>query len=99
MPHLLKKLFLTLSLLVPLLLLASSPALAETEFDTIFNATYTVNPAGVTQVTQEVSLTNRLSNIYASEYTLTIGSTQINNVSAFTPKGIIPVEVTQTENS
>ncbi|MBI4034797.1 MAG: hypothetical protein HY381_00185, partial [Candidatus Chisholmbacteria bacterium] len=79
--------------------LFAPPARAAQEFDTNFTATYLVNPAGATTVTQDIRLTNKLANVYASEYTLTIGSTKISQISATTPQGYLPSAVTTTDNS
>ncbi|OGY16892.1 MAG: hypothetical protein A2784_03035 [Candidatus Chisholmbacteria bacterium RIFCSPHIGHO2_01_FULL_48_12] len=81
------------------LLLLATPAQAAQEFTTVFNATYVVNPAGSTTVTQDITLTNKLSNIYASQYALTIGSTQITSVTATTPTKVLPLSITQTDNA
>ena len=81
------------------LLLLAIPAHAASEFETSFSATYVVNLQGSTTVTQDITLTNKLSNIYASQYALTIGSTQIQNVTATTPARSLPTDITQTDNA
>lgn len=80
-------------------LLFATPVRAAQEFTTSFSATYVVNPQGATTVTQDITLTNKLSHIYASQYALTIGSTQIQNVTAATPAGVLPTDITQTDNA
>lgn len=61
--------------------------LAQGEFITSYNVGYRVSSDGLTRSRLEVDLTNRLSNIYASEFTLSIGSTNLSDVSLTLPSG------------
>lgn len=80
-------------------LLSATPALAAPEFNTTFNAIYTVNESAVTTVSHQITLTNRFSHIYASQYSLTLGSTQIKNVQATTAGRPLPTTITTDTNS
>lgn len=62
-------------------------AWAAEEFLTNFDLTYEVQKSGVTRITYSILLTNLTSTHYASEYTLTVNTEKIQNVSAFTPQG------------
>ncbi|MDZ7586773.1 MAG: transglutaminase family protein [Patescibacteria group bacterium] len=86
-----------------LLLLLSFPnlILAQTEFKTDYTVDYTVNINGLTHAKLNISLTNQLSNIYAKEFTLSIGSTKLSNISISTPQGVLEpnlVEGNKTTN-
>lgn len=83
-----------LSFLISALCLAafSRPA-AAADFSDNYNVTYTVDENGLTQVNQEISIVNNTKDTYASDYTLTIGSGQIDNVTAKDRLGMIPVEI------
>jgi len=55
-------------------------ALASAEFETSYQVRYQVNVNGTAQVNQDISLTNKLSNVYATQYTLSFESTKITNI-------------------
>jgi transglutaminase-like putative cysteine protease len=67
-------------LAVVIFLLSFRPVQAEGEFATNYQVDYTVDTLGLTHVTMDVELKNNLSNIYASEFTVSIGSTNIDNI-------------------
>lgn len=98
LPHLLLSI-LFLSLLT-LSLVFARPVYANPEFSTDFVTTYTVNLDGTTSVNQQITLTNKLSNIYATQYALELGSTRLENIKATTLQGTeIPFNLTQTDNT
>lgn len=66
---------------------ASQTVFASDEFETSFSAIYEIGLDGVATVTQNIKLTNKLSNVYATQYALEIGSTRIENVFAFDNAG------------
>jgi len=70
-----------------------TPALAAEEFATSYDVTYDVGLDGVTTVTEKISLRNLTSQYYATQFSLTIGATQITDVVASDPSG--PLEVKQ----
>ena len=78
--------------------LSISSAYAAEEFLTRFTSTYDISAEGVARVTHYVELTNRLSEVSASEYALTIGSTRIKDVTAHSPAGV-QTSITTGENS
>jgi len=86
-----KKIFLLLAFfflfkLVPL-------TFASSEFETNYNVTYEVFPSGKVAVTQEVALTNKLSNIYATQYSLIIKGGKIENIQANDGGGPLKTEI------
>ena len=82
-------------LLLLLLLLFPRPVLATGEFGTNYTVDYRVGLNGQTRAKMAVELVNRLSNIYASEFTLSIGSTNLSDISLQTPAGPIEPKVAQ----
>src|SRR3989344_4628336 len=70
-----------------------TPALAAEEFATSYDVTYDVGLDGVTTVTEKISLRNLTSQYYATQFSLTIGATQITDVSASDQSG--PLQVKQ----
>lgn len=80
-------------LLLILFLLSPRPVLAAGEFTTSYNVDYRVSSNGQTKAKMAVELVNRLSNIYASEFTLSIGSTNLSEISLQTPDGPIEPKV------
>ena len=67
------------------------------DFQADYDTQYAVSPNGTTIVTQNVTLTNKQSNLYPKQYTVTIDSDQIKNVIAYDSKGVITPKVTQKD--
>ncbi len=82
-----------LPLLAIVFFVVIAPRAVAADFSDNYNVTYTIDENGLTQVDQEISIVNNTTNTYASDYTLTIGSGQIDNVTAKDRLGAIPVEV------
>jgi len=76
-----------------------SPVTATNEFFTKYHITYKIHPSGTTTVRQEISLTNKLSRLYATQYTLNTGTLDIQNVRAEDGLGPIPVSLSRQEGS
>jgi len=89
-----KKLFSGLIVFL-VLLIYPQPAQAQSEFKTDYQAHYQVNLNGVTHTSFNISLTNKLSNIYASEFTLSIGSTKLENIKASNSSGPLDLEISK----
>lgn len=62
---------------------------AAGEFQADYEVNYTVSPAGVTIVTQNITLTNKLTNLYPKSYNILIDSERIKNIIATDEKGAI----------
>lgn len=71
----------------------SVPAQAASEFATSYRIDYTVEPNGLVAVDQQINLTNRLANIYATEYSVTIGSTELTQIRAWDQSGALETQV------
>ncbi len=67
----------------------ATPVLATGEFSADYDVQYAVSPAGKTIVTQQVKLTNKLSNFYPQSYSLLLDSDKISNIIAYDDGGII----------
>lgn len=80
-------------LLLLLFLLFPGPVHAVGEFATNYNVDYRVETSGRTRARMAVELVNQLSNIYASEFALSIGSTNLTEISLQTPTGPIEPKV------
>ena len=87
----LKRLFLILFLFF----LFPGRIFAQTEFVTDYTVDYTVKTTGLTHARLSISLTNQLSNIYAQEFTLSIGSTQLSNILVYNDAGAMEPGIVQ----
>lgn len=76
-----------------------SSCYASEEFITKYNVANQVYSSGLTSVSQKISLTNKLSNIYASEYTLSVGTLNIQNVKARDGLGPLKTSISKTEET
>jgi transglutaminase-like putative cysteine protease len=89
-------------LLVVLMLgwwLVSAPRLmAASEFETSYSSIYQVGLDGVTQVVLDISLENKISNVYADRFSLSVGFTDIRNVRVKDAAGLIEPEIVVTDN-
>lgn len=79
--------FLFASLFTPLVVFA------DEEFSTSYTVSYNVGTDGVTQVEENVSLKNLTDKYYASNFTLTIGSTTVSDVTAADDSGSMETSV------
>jgi len=79
-------------------LLWPSPVLGVKDFSTSFDSTYEVKENIVTTVIHQISLTNLKSNSYASEFTLIIGSTNLDSITVRDRSGLLPVTINKKNN-
>ena len=88
-------------LLLVLFLLFSLPGqvVAQTEFATDYTVNYTVKTNGLTHAKLNISLTNQLSNIYAQEFTLSIGSTKLANIAVYNDSGTLEPNIVQGDKT
>jgi hypothetical protein len=70
---------------------------ASAEFETSYNVRYQVQTDGRVNVNQDISLTNKLSSVYATQYALTLQSGQIENIKASDGEGPLKIEVNKTD--
>ena len=66
---------------------------ASEEFKTEYNINYQVNESGIVSVNHEISLTNKLSRVYATQYSLILPTTQITNIEATDEDGPCKLEI------
>ncbi|QHO63593.1 Transglutaminase domain-containing protein [Candidatus Chazhemtobacterium aquaticus] len=79
--------------------LVSAPRLmAASEFETSYSSIYQVGLNGVTQVVLDISLENKISNVYADRFSLSVGFTDIRNVRVKDAVGLIEPEIVVTDN-
>lgn len=72
-------------------------AWAAGEFLADYDVQYAVAPGGTTIVTQNITLTNQLSNVYPQRYSIAIDSLQIKNILAYDNLGIIKPDIKQVD--
>jgi transglutaminase-like putative cysteine protease len=72
---------------------------AADEFETAYQITYTVNQDTSVRVEQKISLTNKLANVYATEYQINLGTTKIREVTAWDEAGAITPQVQIKDNA
>jgi len=74
------------------------PAHAEGEFKTDVNVTYKVQETGITTVTNNITLENLFTNLYATAYTLVLDNIKPTNLTASQSGITLPFQV-KTEGS
>ncbi|HUS59930.1 MAG TPA: transglutaminase domain-containing protein [Nevskiaceae bacterium] len=72
-----------------------STILANDEFETNYDVRYQAQADGKMVITQKISLTNKLSNVYATQYSLTLDQLQIENIQATDSEGQLKTEISQ----
>jgi transglutaminase-like putative cysteine protease len=80
-----------------LLAICTTTTLSASDFQADYDTQYAISPTGTTIVTQNVTLTNKQSNVYPKQYSVTIDSDQIRNVIAYDSKGVISPKVSQKD--
>ncbi len=89
-----KKYFL-FGIFLTLLLIHTHAVLAVGEFQSDYEVNYNVSPNGITIVTQHITLTNRISNLYPKEFVIVIDSLKINNVIVRDATGSLTPQISQ----
>jgi len=69
------------------------------DFQADYDTQYAVSPTGTTIVTQNITLTNKQSNLYPKQYTIAIDSEKIKNVIAYDQKGVITPKISQSNGT
>lgn len=70
---------------------------AAGEFSADYDVQYTIAPTGSTTVTNVITLTNNLTNLYPKQYTVLIDSLKIKNIIAYDGRGPITPTATQKD--
>ncbi len=94
-----KKIFVFIFLLFLILGFKLPVVLAENEFATSYNTSYIVGTDGVTDVIQKITLKNLTKDYYATQFSLSIGSTKVTDVSATDQGGAMEIEQAQKNTS
>src|SRR5258706_10587642 len=68
---------------------------AAGEFQADYTVQYAVSPTGTTIVTQNITLTNKQTNLYPQKYSILIDSTKIKNIIAYDSHEIVKTDITQ----
>lgn len=85
-------------LLLFLFFLTTTPTFATSEFETNYEVTYEILSEEKAKVTQNISLINKFSNIYATQYTLTLKERRIENFQAFDEFGPLNSKTEQKDD-
>jgi len=75
------------------------PVKAASEIETKYDFQYQVYSDGTTNVRQKISLTNKISAVYASQYSFTLPTMAIKNITAADEGGPCKTDVKQENNS
>ncbi len=75
----------------------ATPIFASGEFQADYNVQYAIAPSGTTIVTQNITLTNKQTNLYPQKYSIVIDSTNIKNVIAYDSSQIVPADIAQKD--
>jgi hypothetical protein len=79
-------------------LLSATPTHALSQFTTNYQISYQVNPSGLTHVKFDISQTNNLSRVYATEFSLSVSHTDIENLKVKDITTTINPDITLTNN-
>jgi len=92
------KLIFTIILALTSVLANPKSVSAASEFSASYENHYTISDSGLTLVKHDIVLTNNISNVYADEYTLSIGLTDISKLEIRDRQGLITHRVAKTDN-
>ncbi len=79
------------------LIFAVPHVMAAGEFSADYDVDYTIAPDGRSIVTQNITLTNKLTNLYPTKYSILIDTEKIKNVVAYDRKGVITPTINQKD--
>jgi transglutaminase-like putative cysteine protease len=79
--------------------LFSPSVLAQEEFATSYAVHYTVTESGLTKAIFQIVLKNKLSNIYAKEFSLSIGSTNLTDLRAYDSTGDLELKINKGQKT
>ena len=83
---------------IVLLFLVTPFAYAADEFSTTYDVTYEIQKNGDAKAVADIALTNKLSNVYATSYNLTLEKEGISQISAWDSQGEIKIETEDKES-
>jgi hypothetical protein len=79
-------------------LLSAKPTLALSQFTTDYQISYQVNQSGSTHVKYQINQTNNLSRVYATDFSLSVSHTNIENLKVKDFATSIDPDITLTNN-
>lgn len=88
-----------LIILFTFLIFFVNDAKAIQEYTTTYTSTYTILPNNKTRVLHNIEIKNNLANIYATSYTISVGSNKLENIITQDEHGRINPKITISENS
>lgn len=80
------------------LMMAAGQVEAAQEFETKYLSTYQVSTTGLTTVRHKVELKNKVSNIYAEKFSMSVGFTDLKNILVKDGQDRITPQVETTDN-
>lgn len=91
----LKHMKVTLAIFFYLALTLANPGIlsANTEFTTNFSSEYTIEKSGLTSVRHQVAITNNLSHIYATTYTIATSGENLEHISVRDETGVLSTTI------
>jgi transglutaminase-like putative cysteine protease len=95
----LTKIFIFIIVLTTYFSLLTSKASADNEFDTAYDITYHVNQDASVAVEHKITLTNKMPNIYISQYQVSLGTTRIRGVWVRIGSDYLSPQVERKENT
>ena len=78
------------------LLLSVRPVLASEEFEISHQIEYLALASSRMRVSQKISLTNKLANVYATQYSIVLQEVKVQNVRAENSEGALKTDVSQS---
>ena len=73
------------------------PVFASGEFQADYDVKYAIAPSGNTIVTQNITLTNKQTNLYPQKYSIILDTTKIKNVIAYDSREIVQTDISQSD--
>lgn len=70
---------------------------ASGEFQADYDVKYAIAPSGNTIVTQNITLTNKQTNLYPQKYSIILDTTKIKNVIAYDSREIVQTDISQAD--
>jgi hypothetical protein len=81
-----------------LLFLFTKPVFADDKFSNSYNLTYQVTSSGLTNVNEEITITNKVSDYYPSGQTFSYHLLNLGNIKVIDEQGEFEPEISQTDN-
>ena len=91
------RLFHALVLIASFFIFGQHPVLGASDFLANYDISYAVSPSGKTIVTENITLVNKTSGTYPKQYAITFDSSDIRNIIAYDPKGVVAVDIKNTD--